>query len=167
MPGVDSSYTGLIESQLTPQLKIQLTPDTASRMRNTMNSAFTHHHGAKKAGRLVRCAALACALVLGAGSAWAQQYGDRRDDQGAQQYPQQYPQQSPRFRLPPQDHGRRDDARGYGDQRRAPQYQQDQRDQRDQSHDSRRSGRMTPDERRDLRRQINEAGMDLYPPKNR
>jgi len=135
-----------------------------------MNSAFTHHHGAKKAGRLARCAALACALVLGAGSAWAQQYGDRRDDQGAQQYPQQYPQQSPRFRLPPQDHGRRDDARGYGDQRRAPQYQQDQRDQRDQrdqSHDSRRSGRMTPDERRDLRRQINEAGIDLYPPKRR
>jgi len=131
-----------------------------------MNSAFTHHHGAKKAGRLARCAALACALVLGAGSAWAQQYGDRRDDQGAQQYPQQ----SPRFRLPPQDHGQRDDARGYGDQRRAPQYhqdQRDQRDQRDQSHDSRRSGRMTPDERRDLRRQINEAGMDLYPPKRR
>lgn len=27
----------------------------------------------------------------------------------------------------------------------------------------RRSGRLTPDERRDLRRQINEAGMDLYP----
>ena len=26
-----------------------------------------------------------------------------------------------------------------------------------------RRGRMTPDERRDLRRQINEAGMDLYP----
>jgi len=131
-----------------------------------MNSAFTHHHGAKKAGRLARYAALACALVLGSGSAWAQQYGDRRDDQGVQQYPQQ----SPRFRLPPQDHGQRDDGRGYGDQRRAPQYQQDQRDQRDQrdqQHDSRRSGRMTPDERRDLRRQINEAGMDLYPPKHR
>ncbi|MBW8897812.1 MAG: hypothetical protein JF619_06795 [Massilia sp.] len=131
-----------------------------------MNSAFTHHNGAKKAGRLARCAALACALVLGGGSAWAQQHGDRRDDQGAQQYPQQ----SPRFRLPPQDRGQRDDSRGNDDQRRAPQYQQeqrDQRDQRDQPHDSRRSGRMTPDERRDLRRQINEAGMDLYPPKRR
>jgi hypothetical protein len=134
-------------------------------MRNTMNSAFTHHHAGKKAGRLVRCAALACALVLGGGSAWAQQHGDRRDDQGMQQYPQQYPQQSPRFRLPPQDRGQRDDARGYDDQRRAPQYQQDQRDQQHDS--SRRSGRMTPDERRDLRRQINEAGMDLYPPKRR
>jgi hypothetical protein len=29
--------------------------------------------------------------------------------------------------------------------------------------EERRGGRMTPDERRDLRRQINEAGMDLYP----
>jgi hypothetical protein len=129
-----------------------------------MNSAFTHHHTAKKAGRLARCAALACALVLGGGSAWAQQHGDRRDDQGMQQYPQQYPQQSSRFRLPPQDRDPRDDARGYDDQRRAPQYQQDQREQ---PHDGRRSGRMTPDERRDLRRQINEAGMDLYPPKRR
>jgi uncharacterized protein HemX len=131
-------------------------------MRNTMNSAFTHHHTANKAGRLARCAALACALVLGAGSAWAQQHGDRRDDQGVQP---QYSQQFPRFRLPPQERDQRDDQRGYDDQRRAaPQ------DQRDQSHESRRSSstsRMTPDERRDLRRQINEAGMDLYPPKRR
>lgn len=29
--------------------------------------------------------------------------------------------------------------------------------------EARRGNRMTPDERRDLRRQINEAGMDLYP----
>jgi hypothetical protein len=28
--------------------------------------------------------------------------------------------------------------------------------------DSRRTGRMTPDERRDLRRQINEVGQDIY-----
>jgi hypothetical protein len=125
-----------------------------------MYSAFTHHHAAKKAGRLARCAALACALVLVGGSAWAQQHGDRRDDQGMQQYPQQ----PSRFRLPPQERDSRDDARNYDDQRRAPQYQQDQRDQ---PHDARRSGRMTPDERRDLRRQINEAGMDLYPPKRR
>ena len=124
-----------------------------------MNSAFTHHHAAKKAGRLARCAALACALVLGAGSAFAQQHGDRRDDQGGMQ-------QSQRFRLPPQqDRDQRDDMRAYEEQRRAQQqYQQDQRDQ----HDARRSsGRLTPDERADLRRQINEAGMDLYPKRHR
>ena len=44
---------------------------------------------------------------------------------------------------------------------------QDQRDQRAarNADTSRRSstGRLTPDERRDLRRQINEAGMDIYP----
>ncbi|MCS0584568.1 hypothetical protein NX784_23565 [Massilia pinisoli] len=122
-----------------------------------MNSAFTHHHAETKAGRLargVRLAALACALALGAGSAWAQQHGDRRDDQGMQQ--------SSRFRLPPQDRDQRDDQRPFDEprfeQRRAP------REQREPQHDARRSsGRMTPDERRDLRRQINEAGMDLYP----
>jgi len=123
-----------------------------------MNSAFTHHHAETKAGRLarrVRLAALACALVLGGGSAWAQQHDDRRDDQGVVQ-------QFPRFRLPPQDHGRRDDRRAYDEPRRAqPQPQPQPQDHRE----SRRSGRMTPDERRDLRRQINEAGMDLYPQK--
>jgi hypothetical protein len=121
-------------------------------MRNTMNSAFTHHHAAKQAGRLARFAVLACALVLGAGSAYAQQHGDRRDDRGDMQ-------QSSRFRLPPQqDRDQRDDMRAYDDQRRA-----QQQEQREQQQHERRSGRMTPDERRDLRRQINEAGMDLYP----
>lgn len=119
-----------------------------------MNSALTHRHAAKKAGRLARFAVLACALVLGAGSAFAQQHGDRRDDRG------DMPQPS-RFRLPPQDRDQRDDLRAYEDQRRV--QQQEQREQREQQHEARRSGRMTPDERRDLRRQINEAGMDLYP----
>ena len=119
-----------------------------------MNSAFTHHHAAKQAGRLARFAVLACALVLGAGSAFAQQHGDRRDDRGDMP-------QSSRFRLPPQqDRDQRDDMRALEEQRRA--QQQEQREQREQQHE-RRSGRMTPDERRDLRRQINEAGMDLYP----
>jgi len=48
------------------------------------------------------------------------------------------------------------------DQRRA--MQQDQNAQNDSG---RRSGRLTPDERRDLRRQINEAGMDIYPNRQR
>ena len=36
-------------------------------------------------------------------------------------------------------------------------------EQQQQNNEGRRNGRMTPDERRDLRRQINEAGADLYP----
>ena len=123
-----------------------------------MNSAFTHHHAAKKAGRLARRAVLACALVLGAGGAFAQQNGDRRDDRGdrGDLQAQSQPQFS-RFRLPPQDRDQRDDMRAYEEQRRA-----QQQEQREQQHE-RRGSRMTPDERRDLRRQINEAGMDLYP----
>lgn len=49
--------------------------------------------------------------------------------------------------------------RQYDDQRR--QYQME-RDQNAGSDAFRRSGRLTPDERRDLRRQINEAGAEIY-----
>jgi hypothetical protein len=72
---------------------------------------------------------------------------------------------------------RKDDLQFQRDERRQEQRQDqprfEQRDQRaDDAHRQqqersaeaqRRSGRMTPDERRDLRRQINEAGVDLYP----
>ena len=123
-----------------------------------MNSAFTHHHAAKKAGRLARLAVLACALVLGAGAAFAQQNGDRRDDRGDRGDLQSQSQsQFSRFRLPSRDRDPREDMRAYEEQRRA-----QQQEQREQQHE-RRGSRMTPDERRDLRRQINEAGMDLYP----
>jgi len=45
------------------------------------------------------------------------------------------------------------------DQRRELQQEQQNKD----AEAFRRSGRLTPDERRDLRRQINEAGNDIYP----
>lgn len=48
--------------------------------------------------------------------------------------------------------------RQYEEQRRA----QSQQEQNGSSDQFRRSGRLTPDERRDLRRQINEAGADIY-----
>ena len=64
------------------------------------------------------------------------------------------------------DRQREFDARSFErraeDQRRA--MQQEQNAQNDSG---RRSGRLTPDERRDLRRQINEAGMDIYPNRQR
>jgi hypothetical protein len=40
---------------------------------------------------------------------------------------------------------------------------EEQRRQQVDNHPDRRGGRLSPDERRDLRRQINEAGMDIYP----
>jgi hypothetical protein len=130
-----------------------------------MNSVTTNHAGTK-AGRFARCAlrsVLACALVLGAsGAAFAQQYGDRRDEASPQQ--SGHGDRSARFQLPPQDRDPRYDARAIEEQRRL--QQQYQQQQQDQQRDARRnSGRLTPDERRDLRRQINEAGMDLYPPR--
>ena len=135
-----------------------------------MNSAYKDNQAASKAVRIARTAlrgALACALVLGAGTTSAQQYGgDRRDDQQQRQGGRE------RFSLPQQDRGQRDaDMRGYDDPRRSqqppypqqpqpqqppPQYEQAPRG------DHRPSGRLTQDERRDLRRQINEAGKDLY-----
>ncbi|MES2318157.1 MAG: hypothetical protein V4631_11750 [Pseudomonadota bacterium] len=70
----------------------------------------------------------------------------------------------------PRDQREQRDQRSYEsqaraeDQRRSQQFQQEQQNNADAS---RRSGRLTPDERRDLRRQINEAGAELYPARSR
>jgi hypothetical protein len=114
-------------------------------------------HGGRRG--VVICV-LACASVAAIAPAQGQDRGGfRKDDQGQSQ-PQQRDQRDER---PAQ----RQDIPRF-----------DQRDLRDQraSDDARRqqqernadvprphSGRLTPDERRDLRRQINEAGVDLYP----
>jgi hypothetical protein len=100
-------------------------------------------------GRLRRFG-LACVLVLSAAGAVSAQdrNGFRKDD----------------LQLQRDDRG---DRNGRQDAQRS-----EQRDRADDAHRQqqernaevqRRSGRMTPDERRDLRRQINEAGIDLYP----
>jgi hypothetical protein len=133
-----------------------------------MNSV-TNHHAGTKAGQFARCAlrsVLACALVFGAaGAAFAQQYGDRqvdrRDDQSVQQAGRG--ERGARYLTPERDP--RYDVRAYEEQRRAQQQYQEQRQEQRDNHRGGAGGRMTPDERRDLRRQINEAGMDLYPPR--
>jgi len=121
--------------------------------------------GAPRAGRLarlVRGGVAACALVLlAAGSAQAQRQDQVRDDPRMQQDPRMQDQRGyERAQEPARDY--RYDSREF-DQRR----QQMQQDQQMRNSEARRSGRLTPDERRDLRRQINEAGMDLYPPRSR
>jgi len=137
-----------------------------------MNSV-TNHTAGTKAGLVARCAlrsALACVLVAGSiGTAFAQQYGDRQYDRrdnpavqaerGERGGHYLSPERDPRY-----------DVRAYEEQRRMQQqYQQQQQQQQQQDQrEARRnggSGRMTPDERREMRRQINEAGMDLYPPR--
>jgi hypothetical protein len=58
----------------------------------------------------------------------------------------------------------REQQRAYDDQRRqAVQAQGEGYREGGYREGGRRGGRLTPDERRDLRRQINEAGMDIYP----
>jgi hypothetical protein len=131
-----------------------------------MNSAYNDNQAASKAVRIAHVAlrgALACALVFGAGTAFAQQYGgERRDDMQQRQGGGRE-----RFSLPPQqqDRGqqRESDMRAYDDARRAQQDAQQSQYAPPPRDERRGSGRLTPDERRDLRRQINEAGMDLYP----
>jgi hypothetical protein len=132
----------------------------------TKNYAVASAPRSGRLARLVRGGVVACALAcLAAGAAQAQQQGGRRDEAPQQQQQQQQrvdryqpqaapvePRNEPRF-----------DTRSYevrDDQRRQLQVQQEQNVR---NAEARRGGRMTPDERRDLRRQINEAGMDLYP----
>ena len=95
----------------------------------------------------VLCAVLAC----GVAQAQSQQ-PPRRDDQ------QQL--QSQRFEQPQRSNDNRNreqrDARSFDTR------VEEQRRAGDGSEAARRTGRMTPDERRDLRRQINEVGQDIY-----
>ena len=138
-----------------------------------MNSAFNDRQAGKGGRTLVRQAlraALACALVLGAsGAAFAQQHGDRERDYGGA--PQE--RHGERFRLPPMDRDPRQaeaQMRAYEEQRRSQQYQQaygqggpqPEYPQQYQEQPRPRSGRMTADERAEMRRQINEA-KDFYP----
>ena len=113
-----------------------------------------------------RLARRAVAVVLlawaGIGAAQAQYHG-RRDDAQLQPPPSA---RGERLALPPQLEGPRE--RGYDQQRMAEQQREERRQavqqmQQEGGRDvGRRGGRLTPDERRELRRQVNEAGMDIY-----
>lgn len=110
-----------------------------------MNLALKNSHLASRAAFRVRsfCAGVfVAASVLGAGLV------------AAEPPPQQQQQQQRREDVQPAQRERGDQRDGRADeQRRAMQERADA---------SRRNGRLTPDERRDLRRQINEAGQDIY-----
>lgn len=109
--------------------------------------------GTSLVGRIVLCCVLAGAglSVAHAGP------GDKERDERAAQFQRERAQQRPADQ-------RQFDSRAFEqraeEQRRQLQAQQDQNAQNNA--DARRGQRMTPDERRDLRRQINEAGVELY-----
>ena len=97
--------------------------------------------------------ALALSFVLGMPSTFAQdRAGDgqqRRDGQSQQQQPRR----DSRW-------GDAADARSF--EARAEEQRRIMQENANNAEMSRRMSRMTPDERRDLRRQINEAGMEVY-----
>lgn len=111
------------------------------------------------AGCLIACAAMGSAL---AGP------GDKERDRAAQA--QRDAMRSERMQ-PRQDARQFDDRRQFDSrsfEQRADEQRRGLQMQQEQNGDAfRRSGRLTPDERRDLRRQINEAGMDIYPSRRR
>jgi uncharacterized protein HemX len=104
--------------------------------------------------------ALLCCGLLGAGLAgWAQAQdgGPRRESQQQQQGQRSESSRS--------SEARQLDPRRY--EERAEEQRRAMQEASRNAEMNRRVGRMTPDERRDLRRQINEVGQDLYavPPK--
>jgi len=114
--------------------------------------------------RLARRGLAVCVLAcVGLGAAHAQSHG-RRDDAQLPPPPSARGDRMPspqQFEAPREQRmadQQRDQQRALEDQARRQQMQQDQG-----GRDGRRAGRLTPDERRDLRRQINEAGADIYP----
>lgn len=139
-------------------------------MTNALDKTNAAAQATSRLARLARhgvaLAVLACA---GIGAAHAQYHG-RRDDAQMQPPPsvraERLPAPAPQIDQPREQRAyeqmqmreqmREQQQRAFEEQRR-------QAMQNDANRDGGRRGRLTPDERRDLRRQINEAGMDIYP----
>lgn len=122
-----------------------------------MNDALTPIQAAGEApvaprfARLVRQGVVACMLAATCAGVLAQDRGPRRDEAQQQAMRERYEARVQEPRYDPRMYQREDETR------------REQNDQRRFDDGRRSSGRLTPDEKRDLRRQINEAGADLYP----
>ncbi len=116
--------------------------------------------GSSRVRRLLACALIGYAAMSSAHAGWNDR-DQRSDPQQRQEYNREADQRQQQQQRQYEDRQRQNDERAY--QARA----DDQRRQQEQGNEGRRSGRMTADERRDLRRQINEAGADIYPNQGR
>ncbi|MBC7859499.1 MAG: hypothetical protein H7Z39_12125 [Burkholderiaceae bacterium] len=132
-----------------------------------MNNALKNIH--LPAGTTLRgavaMAVVGCALLGAATSSLAEPGQDgphwgRRDDAAQRAQQSQQAQQAQQAQQSQQ--GRRGDNRGEMMRQPDPRMADDQRSMAQGQDGGRRNGRLTPDERRDLRRQINEAGQDIY-----
>lgn len=101
---------------------------------------------------LVRHGIVACVLACTAAGAMAQDRGPRRDEIQQQQMRDRYEARAQDQRFDSRAYEMRDNAR-----------RQDQMEDQMRRGEENRRGRLTPDERRELKRQINEANVDLYP----
>ena len=87
----------------------------------------------------------------------------QRDTVRAERQQRQPEQRQPDERQARQYEARAYDTRGYDTRAEDPRRNRQNQPEQQNPEASRRNGRLTPDERRDLRRQINEAGADIYP----
>jgi hypothetical protein len=119
--------------------------------------------GQRSVSTLLRRCAVCCLIGVAAMSAAVAGPRDRdRDRDGDRQY-QREPVRSERPQR--QSEPRRQERQPRQFDTRAEEQRRDAQDQQNAQNNAeafRRSGRLTPDERRDLRRQINEAGADIY-----
>lgn len=112
---------------------------------------------------LARALAVSLVLLTGTSAALAGPGDDqeRRGGHAERAMPQQAPrmQEAPRNEARMEQQMRQEQMRAYEEQQRRAQMQAQQQAAQE---GFRRNGRLTPDERRDLRRQIGEAGQDIY-----
>lgn len=132
---------------------------TNAHIETTAASGAQGHLLARLARRGVAVCLLACA---GIGAAHAQYHG-RSDDARLQPPPSA---RAERLAVPPHIEQQRE-QRAYEQQRMEQQREERRQAVQQMQHEGvrdsgRRGGRLTPDERRELRRQVNEAGMDIY-----
>ena len=133
-------------------------------MTNALDKTNAAAQATGRLARLARHGVALCLLACAGVQAAQAQYHGRRDDAQLQPPPSVRAE-----RLPPPQIEQPREQRGYEQQREQQRAYEDQRRQATQMQGEgnreggRRGGRLTPDERRDLRRQINEAGADIYP----
>lgn len=132
-------------------------------MTNALDKTNAAAQATGRLARLARHGVVVCLLAVAGVQAAQAQYHGRRDDA---QLPPPSSARAERLPAPQIEHPReqrmyeqqREQQRAYDDQRR-----QAVQMQGEGGREGGRRGRLTPDERRDLRRQINEAGADIYP----
>ena len=132
-------------------------------MTNALDKTNAAAQATGRLARLARHGVAVCLLACAGLQAAQAQYHGRRDDAQLQPPPSARAERLPAQQIEQPREQRmyeqqRDQQRAYDEQRR-----QAVQMQGEGNREGGRRGRLTPDERRDLRRQINEAGADIYP----